>query len=91
MQPVLLLAQAPDSFGKGVELMGPMGFIYYGDTRESADAVVSYYAVGLDMDTPHLLRDAEKIELIVMEGVDYFFPELYSGDIIGALAERVGE
>lgn len=37
------------------------------------------------------LADGEKIELVVLDGADHFFRDLYSEEIADALAERVGE
>lgn len=37
------------------------------------------------------LTDSDEIELILMDGADHAFRDLYSEDIADALAERVGE
>lgn len=37
------------------------------------------------------LADGEKIELVVLDGADHFFRDLYSEEIADVLAERVGE
>jgi pimeloyl-ACP methyl ester carboxylesterase len=36
------------------------------------------------------LADGERIELVIMEGADHFFRDLYSEEIADALAERAG-
>ena len=56
-----------------------------------AKAAIAMKINGTQRDLSEPLADGEKIELVVLDGADHFFRDLYSEEIADVLAERVGE
>lgn len=62
--------------GKGNELMQNVDFIYCEKTQATAAAVVDYYAVKPQFDTPTLLKKAKKPTLVLIASEDQYVPDL---------------
>lgn len=64
LAPLLADAKALVDKGKGSTMLKPIDFIYCKETSATAEAFVSYYALDLRMDTPHLVAQIKKPVLI---------------------------
>lgn len=62
--------------GKGKEFIENIGFIYCKDAKVTAEALVDYYTVKPEFDTPTLLASAKKPTLVVMGSADTVVADL---------------
>ena len=76
MSDLLKQANAKIAAGNGDELMKVKGFIYCKDTSASAAAIVDYYTIKPEFDTPTLLKSATKPTLVVTGDSDTVVADL---------------